>query len=170
MGNTQVPLDNEAGRDQTSDAAGTSLVGSSTSDAAGGAVVGAVAGTVVAGPIGTVVGAALGAIAAGLGGLSDAEPINPTQEQAYWRENFAAQPYVENGSNFDDYGPAYAYGVNAYTQNPGRSFDDCETDLARGWSTERGISNLAWDHARNATRDAWDRISDAAGGTSASAV
>ena len=163
MNNKQVPLGNEAASDPTSDAAGASPVGSSTSAAAGGAVVGAVAGTVVAGPIGTVVGAALGAIAASLGGLSDAEPIDPTQEEAYWRENFAAQPYVEKGSSFDDYGPAYAYGVSAYIQNPGRSYDDCETDMARGWSTARGISNLAWDRARNAARDAWDRVSDAAG-------
>ena len=163
MNNSTMPLDKEAGRNPTSGPAGASAVGSSTSDAAGGAVVGAVAGTVVAGPIGTVVGAALGAIAASLGGLGEAEAIDPTHEEAYWRENFSTQAYVEAGSSFDDYGPAYAYGVSAYVLNPERSFDDSETDLARGWNTARGISNLGWDRARIAARDAWDRVSDAAG-------
>ena len=151
MNTTTKPLD---------EAAGAHSLESGISDAAGAAAVGAVAGTVLAGPVGTVVGAALGAIAAGLGGLKAAESIDPTQEESYWRENFAERSYVENGSSFDDYGPAYGYGVNAYTQYPGRSFDEIEADLSQDWNTSRGVSNLTWDRARNATRDAWDRVNN----------
>ena len=161
MNNTTLPLEHDAHPDPIVDTADAPAVASGTSNAAGGAAAGAVAGTVVAGPVGTVVGAALGAIAGSLTGLSDAEPINPPLEQAYWRTHFANRPYVENGSSFDDYGPAFAYGVSAYAQYAGRSFDAIETDLSHGWNTARGVSVLDWDHARIATRDAWNRVSDA---------
>jgi len=44
----------------------------------------------------------------------------------------------------------------------GHSFDAIETELSHGWNTARGVSGLDWDRARNATRDAWNRVSDAA--------
>lgn len=154
MNNTTLPLD-------TTDAP---AADGGTGNAAGGAAAGAVAGTVVAGPVGTVIGAALGAIAGSLTGLSDAEPINPSLELDYWRTHFANRPYVENGSSFDDYGPAFGYGVSAYAQYAGHSFDAIETELSQGWNTARGVSALDWGRARNATRDAWNRVSDAAKG------
>ena len=163
MNNPTILHENGDPSDPIAGAPGAHPVGTSVSEAAGGAAAGAVAGTVIAGPVGTVIGAALGAIAGGLAGLSGAAAIDPTREQAYWRENFADRPYIENGSSFDDYGPAYEYGVNAHTQYPGRSFEAIEADLARDWNTARGKSSLAWERARNATRDAWDRTSDAAG-------
>ena len=43
---------------------------------------------------------------------------------------------------------------------PGRSFDDVEADLSRDWETRRGSSSLEWDDARDASRDAWQRVSD----------
>jgi hypothetical protein len=33
--------------------------------------------------------------------------------------------------------------------------------LGREWETRRGTSALQWDEAKPATRDAWQRISDA---------
>ena len=86
------------------------------------------------------------------------EAIDPASEAAYWRDNFKGRPYAMNATSFDDYGPAYSYGVSSYAKYPGRSFDDVETDLSRDWDGARGASNLQWDQARNATRDAWDRI------------
>ena len=84
--------------------------------------------------------------------------IDPTSEVAYWRANFKGRPYTQNAANFDDYAPAYAYGVSSYTKYPGRSFDDVEADLSRDWNGARGTSNLSWDQARIASRDAWDRM------------
>ena len=44
-----------------------------------------------------------------------AETIDPTHEEAYWRTNFSDRPYVGAQATFDDYGPAYRYGVDAVT-------------------------------------------------------
>jgi len=117
-------------------------------------------------PIGTGVGAALGgaavgAIAGGLAGKAVAEEIDPTMEEAYWRENFETRPYGKDG-NFGDYGPAYDYGVRAYQKNAGRKFDDIESELGRDWDVAGADSTLDWDDARHATRDSYHRLSDSA--------
>jgi hypothetical protein len=132
-------------------------IGTGVGAVLGGVTVGAAAGTVV-GPVGTVIGAVAGAIVGGLTGQGVAETLDPTSELTYWRENFKDRPYAENANSFDDYGPAYGYGVSSYTKYPGRSFDDVEAELSREWVGARGASKLQWDQARNATRDAWERI------------
>jgi hypothetical protein len=149
--------DTNANRDPISGAPGAHPIGTGVGAAVGGAAAGAAAGTVV-GPVGTVIGAAVGAIAGGLAGKGVAEAIDPTSEAAYWRDNFKGRPYAQNAASFDDYGPAYGYGVSSYVKYPGRSFDDVEADLSRDWDGARGASNLQWEQARNATRDAWERI------------
>lgn len=132
-------------------------VGTGVGAALGGAAAGALTGT-AAGPLGTLVGASLGAILGGLAGKSVAESVDPTSEDAYWRDNHASRPYIEMGVGYDDYGPAYRFGQAAYDKYPGRRFEDVEDDLARDWGSARGQSNLDWARARNATRDAWDRV------------
>jgi len=104
-----------------------------------------------------VAGAAVGAVVGGLAGKGVAEAIDPTSEVTYWRENYKSRPYAKDAS-FDDYGPAYGYGVSSYVKYPGRSFDDVESELSRDWNSARGKSTLGWDNARNATRDAWERL------------
>jgi len=52
-----------------------------------------------------------------------------------------------------------SYGVSSYGRYPGRKFDEVEADLSRDWDSARGKSSLSWVRAKNATRDAWDRIS-----------
>src|SRR5512146_1103032 len=74
--------------------------------AAGGAAAGAAIGS-VAGPAGTAVGAVVGGIAGALAGHGVAQALNPKEEDAYWRENFASRPYVTPGSAYDTYQPAY---------------------------------------------------------------
>lgn len=132
-------------------------IGTVVGAALGGVTVGAAAGTVV-GPLGTVVGAVAGAIIGGLTGKGVAETLDPTSEAAYWRDNYKDRPYTGGATTFDDYGPAYGYGVSSFTKYPGRSFDDVEADLSRNWDAARGTSKLQWDQARYATRDAWERI------------
>ena len=146
----------DANEDPITGAPGSHPVGTGVGAALGGAAAGAAVGT-VAGPIGTVAGAAVGAIVGGLAGKGVAEAIDPTSEATYWRDNYQTRPYAKDAS-FDDYGPAYGYGVNSYIKYPGRSFDDVEADLSRDWNSARGKSNLGWDNARNASRDAWERL------------
>ena len=154
-----VDVDGNANLDPITGAPGAHPIGTGVGAALGGAAAGAAAGTVV-GPVGTVIGAAVGAIVGGLAGKGVAEKIDPTIEQTYWRENYKDRPYVDSANTFDDYGPAYGYGVDARSKHPGRSFDEVESDLSRDWNGARGKSSLGWDRARNATRDAWDRVSD----------
>lgn len=146
-----------ANRDPLSGAPGAHPVGTGVGAALGGAAAGAAAGTVV-GPVGTLVGAAVGAVIGGLAGKGVAEMIDPTREDAYWRDNYGQRPYVEHGSTYDDYGPAYGFGVDAFNRYPGRPFDEVEPEMSHRWSAERGASSLPWDRARHAVRDAWNRV------------
>lgn len=147
-----------ANRDPISGEPGSHAVGTGVGAVLGGAAAGAVTGT-MAGPIGTAVGAAIGAVVGGLAGKGVAEAVDPTSENAYWSENFSGREYVETGSTFDDYGPAYGLGVDSRGRNPGREFDDVESQMSSEWANSRGESNLSWDRARPAARDAWNRAS-----------
>ncbi|MEO5660723.1 MAG: hypothetical protein ABIQ90_13155 [Polaromonas sp.] len=159
MHNTDQPSDSSGNRDPIAATPAAHPVESGIDAALGGAVVGAATGTIAAGPVGAVVGAAVGAIVGGLAGKSSADSIDPAQEEAYWRENYLGRAYVETGASFDDFGPAYGYGLDAYVRYPGRNFEDVEADLSSGWDPVRGKSTLGWDRAKDATRDAWYRVS-----------
>lgn len=161
---TNPSLENErkanANRKPLSGTLGTHPVGTGVGAAAGGLAVGALAGTMAAGPVGTVVGAAVGAVAGGLAGKGIAEAIDPTVEESYWRKTFSSRPYVKSGATFDDYGPAYRYGVDSYGRSRGRTFEQSEPELMREWNSAKGASGLTWDNAKHASRDAWQRLSN----------
>jgi len=160
---TELDLDRKhdahANRDPITGAAGAHPVGTGVGAAAGGIAAGALAGTVV-GPVGTVVGAVVGAVVGGLAGKGVAEVIDPTAEDAYWRENYVSRPYVKQGESFDDYGPAYRFGSDSYGRADGHTFDQLEPDLKRDWESNKGSSSLTWDRAKHASRDSWQRVSD----------
>lgn len=151
--------DDHANRDPITGAAGAHPLGTGVGAATGGMAAGAVAGTVV-GPVGTVIGAAVGAVIGGLAGKGVAEVIDPTAEDAYWRENYTSQSYVEEGESYDDFGPAYRFGSESYGRAEGRTFDQLEPDLKTEWDSKKGSSNLTWDRAKHASRDSWQRMSD----------
>jgi hypothetical protein len=123
-----------------------------------GATTGALAGGVT-GPVGAAIGAAAGAVVGALAGKAKADPA---VEDSYWRENYSTRPYVQGDRTYDDYGPAYRYGVDVHNRYPDRDFDEIDSDLNRDWYTARGASSLEWDHARHASRDAWQRVKDTA--------
>ncbi len=81
---------------------------------------------------------------------------------AHWSVNYASRPYVEAGEEYEDYAPAYLYGVFLYHSNPERHFDAFEDELANGWASARGDSSLDWIKAKPAVREAWYRVSDLA--------
>lgn len=150
----------DANRDPITGTAGAHPVGTGVGAAAGGVAAGALAGS-VAGPVGTAVGAAVGAVAGGLAGKGVAESIDPTVEEAYWRDNFESRSYVNEGASFSDYGPAYRFGSDSYGRSKGRTFDQSESDLKRDWDGNKGSSSLTWDRAKDAVHDSWQRTSDA---------
>ena len=156
----KIDTNRDANRDPITGAAGSHPVGTGIGALAGGVAAGAAAGTVAAGPIGTAIGAAVGAVVGGLAGKGIAEMIDPTAEDAYWRENYSDREYTK-GASYDEFGPAYRYGVSSYSAYPDRQFEDIEPDLRREWPTARGSSRLEWDRARLAAKDSWQRVSDA---------
>lgn len=148
--------DNEFNLDPISKEPGAHPVGTGLGAVAGGAATGAVAGT-FGGPAGAVVGAVAGAVVGGMGGKALSETINPTAEEAYWKDNYMREPYYESGRSFDDYAPAYRLGMSGYSEHGG-DFDEREENLARDWDAKRERSTLSWPQARAASRAAWERI------------
>jgi hypothetical protein len=161
--NMDVDRKKDANKDPITGTPGSHPIGTGLGAAAGGVAGGIGAGALAGsagGPVGTVVGAVVGAVAGGLAGKGIAEAIDPTAEESYWRENYSRRPYVQKGSSFDEYGPAYRYGVDSYGRSKGRTFEQAEPDLKRGWEKAKGRSTLSWDRARDASRDSWQRVSD----------
>ncbi len=129
--------------------------------ATGGAAAGAALGA-VGGPAGMVVGAAIGGIAGGLAGKGVAEGMDPTVEDAYWRDNHTKASYYDRNLSYDDdYAPAYRYGYESRAKHADRKFEDIENDLSAGWDRTKGKSRLGWEKAKMATRDAWHHVEHA---------
>lgn len=152
-------LDNgtDANRDPITGAPGSHPVGVGVGGAAGGAA-GALAGAVF-GPIGMLVGATVGTLAGASAGKGVAESIDPTDETAYWRNEYSKRDYVKAGRDYDThYAPAYAYGATSRGKYADRTWDaSLESDLARDWGTARSTSELDWAAAQPAVKDAWER-------------
>jgi uncharacterized protein (TIGR02271 family) len=126
--------------------------------AAGGGAAGAAIGTAVGGPIGTAVGAVIGAVAGGYAGHAAGEAIDPTVEDAYWRENHSNQPFAKSGASYDDYQPAYRSGYEGYSKHGknAASFEQAEPSVRRDY--ESSGAKLPWERARDASRAAWTRL------------
>jgi hypothetical protein len=129
-----------------------------TMGAAGGAVTGTALGGAVGGPAGAVIGGTVSANSGGVSGRSAAEVVNPTEEEAYWRETFVSRPYADETLGYDHYRPAYRYGWESRTRFPDRRWDQVERELETGWRVHRGSSRLGWADAKLAARDAWQRV------------
>jgi hypothetical protein len=133
--------------------------------AAGGAAAGAAAG-IAAGPVGSLAGAVLGTIAGALAGGTAQSTWYEGSSGGHWRRLYNSRPYITEGARFEDWGPAYAYGEAMYERQGGpRRWDQTvESELGHGWEAERASSGsaLPWEQARHATRDAWERLDDAA--------
>jgi hypothetical protein len=139
---------------------GSHPVGTGLGAAVTGAAAG-VAGGALGGPVGAVAGAAIGAVAGGYAGKAVEEQIDPTAEEAYWRENYRNRPYVEKGAEYETYGPAYEYGWESRRQYRDLRFDEAEPQLQAGWANRNRRTNMGWEKARHAARDAWDRVDEA---------
>ena len=109
----------------------------------GGVAAGAAIGS-IAGPIGTVIGGIAGAVGGWWAGRAVAEAATAvtTDDDNYYRKHYDATPIGDR--SYDQVRPAYHIGQIA-ARNPdyrGRSFDDIDADLRRGW---------AKDHAQRGT-------------------
>lgn len=82
--------------------------------------------------------------------------INPTAEEAYWRQAFRSEPYYRSEFTYEDYGPAYRVGYTGPVRRNGE-FEQLEGELKSDFDRVRGKSRLRWEEAREATRAAWRR-------------
>ncbi len=130
-------------------------VGAATAGAATGAALGA-----VAGPAGAAIGVVAGAVVGGFAGKEVAEKIDPTIEDAYWNEHYTSRPYYKEGMTYEDYRPAYHYGLTSRSRYEGRQFDEVEPQLGSEWNQVKAKSRLEWEKARHAAKDAWERIAN----------
>jgi hypothetical protein len=89
-------------------------------------------------------------------------------EENYWFENFTSRPYSLGPDYFDRFRPAYRYGFETGRHHMGRTWEDAEPDLRRGWETyeHRGENPSAWEEIKDAARDAWNRITGGSTSTS----
>ena len=159
----------DANRDPITKAPGSHPVGTGVGAAAGGAagVAGAVAtavatgtsaGAVMGGPVGAAVGLVAGAVVGAVAGHAVGEKVNPTREAEFWRSNYQNEPYYSDAYTYEDYDPAYRVGYEGTTRYAGKRFDDVERDLEVDYNRAKGKSKLQWEHAKTATRRAWDRV------------
>ncbi len=127
---------------------------------ASGATAGAALGA-IGGPVGAALGAVAGGVIGGYIGKGAAEAINPTVEDAYWRENHAQQPWASADTSYDDdYAPAYRLGYEGRARYGDSRWEDREPDLEREWDQVKGGSRLRWEQAKAATSAGWHRIEE----------
>lgn len=127
--------------------------------AVGGAAAGAAIGA-VAGPVGSAVGAAAGGVAGGLLGKGIAEAFDPTAELDYWRSAHASRPYAA-GRRFTELEPAYRIAIDSYEVSRAPvPFSHVEPKLKASYEAARSSDLLDWATARDASKDAWERIAD----------
>ena len=117
------------------------------------------AGKTVAGIVGTAAGLAAGTAEA-LVGKARSEPrtAEPANEELYWREHFAAEPYVEAAYQFEDYLPAWRTGWEGRASTPDTRSTMPSASFSRiGTGTAQKACTLLWDQGRPAVRAAFER-------------
>ena len=150
----------DANRDPITDAAGSHPVGTGVGALAGGALAGAAAGT-VAGPVGTVVGAAVGAVAGGLAGKGIAEPIDPTARGRLLARQLHQPSLCRAGLELRRLRPGLCLRRELLQHLRRSRLGRCRARAVRSLEHHARQSSLDWDRAKHATRDAWNRVSDA---------
>jgi hypothetical protein len=136
---------------------GSHPVGSGLGAAAGGALAGIGLGA-AAGPVGAAIGAVVGGVAGGLAGKSVAEAIDPTVEDAYWREEYPRRDYYVEDVEYEDIQPAFQHGWESRARYADRSWDQAQDDVRREWESNHAERMPGtWEDAQRPIRDAWDR-------------
>ena len=133
-------------------------VGTGLGAAAGGALAGIGLGA-AAGPVGAAIGAIVGGVAGGLAGKSVAEAVDPTVEDAYWREEYPNRDYYQPDVDYSQVQAAYQHGWQSRTTYADRSWDEAKDDVKREWETRQAEKAPGtWEDAQRPIRDAWDRV------------
>jgi hypothetical protein len=112
----------------------------------------------IGGPVGLVVGGLAGALGGWWAGRGIADAISNDDDVAY-RRDFESLPDRPADRSYEDVRPAYITGHLA-GRNPeyaGQSFEDVESDLRCGWSTDIVRHCGEWPGVRRYARAGFDR-------------
>lgn len=87
------------------------------------------------------------------------EAYESAEDEAYWREHHAAQPYG-NAAPFEAFLAGYQSGLQGYERFGlhGRRFEDVEDELRQHY--ERAPREIPWERARMASMAAWTRAEE----------
>lgn len=76
----------------------------------------------------------------------------------YWREQYRHQPYYNNSSDYALYEPAYRFGEQLYRDKGGVAYESLDPQALRREWENKANSDLSWDEAEAAVRDAYLRL------------
>ena len=151
----------DAGRDMTDGGGLDERTGKAVAGGAGG-VAGAAGGAAIGsavGPIGTLIGAIAGAAGGWWAGKNVAEKASGFDaEDDYFKSRFASSTN-QSGFTYERARPVYQLGYLA-SQNPdytGRSFEEIEPELRRGWTHDMQSQYGKWEDVRGYAVDAFSR-------------
>ena len=138
-----------------------STTGEKVGEAVGG-VSGALTGAAVgspAGPIGTIIGGIAGAVGGWWAGkqVADAAGKFNEHDDNNYRQAYEARPDRLVDRTYEDVRPAYQLGHLA-SENPdysGKSFEDIEMDLQRGWTNDLRARHGDWGAVRPFAEEAF---------------
>lgn len=119
---------------------------------------GAAIGAVVAGPPGLVIGAVAGGAIGAVLGDRVAQAADEREELGHFEQIHREMPYYVDGMSWDDYAPAYRYGLDTFRTHGGRAFADAEPELETDWTRARDASRLNWAQARAAVEHTWREL------------
>lgn len=121
---------------------------------------GAAIGGIVAGHAGIVVGAAAGAALGAVLGDRLSERHDKRDDLGHFQQIFHTMPYYVSDMRWEDYAPAYDYGIRTYRTRGGQPFAQVQDGLGREWDAVKGNSRLLWSEARPAAAHAWQELDD----------
>lgn len=75
--------------------------------------------------------------------------------ESRFKDGLEHASYYSTGRMWDDYAPAYRFGLDNGHRHAGRRFEEVESELQDGWGEARQASRLGWVEARGAVEDAW---------------
>jgi hypothetical protein len=135
------------------------ILGAGASAVTGGAA-GAVVGALVAGVPGMAIGAAAGTAIGAIAGQRASEAVDGRGDLGHFQQIFHTMPYYVSGMTWDDYAPAYRYGLEMHARHAPQPFAESEATLEPGWADARGASRLVWSEAREAAAHAWRSLDE----------
>lgn len=139
------------------------IVGAGSAGLAGGAA-GAAIGAVVAGPPGMAVGGIVGVALGATAGDRIAEARDRRENLGHFEQIYQSMPYYLAGHDWNDYQPAYRFGLDSYASHGAQAFAQVESSLQGQWEANaRYGSRLTWMEARPAVEHAWRSLDEALG-------